>query len=664
MAEKLNIYDFDKYNINDTSIALSFEVFNHSELSSKKGTFSKTIKIPATKKNNSLLSWFYDEKVEGFFDFNKKRRAKIQSGGVLEFDGWMRVANAEMVNGEPYSYSILLFSDIKSWVSEISSKNLSDLEIQAIPYDNDSIEDSWTNTYEDGYVYPLINYGGYEDYTSVTNLDYSDFRPAVFVYTILESLFSNTSYSLKKGVFKDPEWINLIIPYTGKDLKIDDSVAKRESLNDADLSTPIIVGDAKTYITIENRVLNSEIDEAGNLIDSDTKYKVPYTGKYDFSALNMKLSNSRNVFNNDITVRVTVDRLGNSLNSYDLYNEEHRTITGSSDLDFEINLTDIQLQATDEIYITVQAVGQSGAVYDVFSSGTKNFNIVFKNTSVINGLDIDFSRLIGDVKALDFVKSLIEIGNLIPVTDENAKTIEFLHYDEYFKRETEVVDWNDKLDIGKPYQIEMVTENTGSNYLFQWKKDEKDVNLNLFNKEEGRDYSKLEVLSDKDYLSTDKDITKSVYFAPCIMGEAIDGLNMPMIDLRDDEGLLFQKELSSKLLVYNGLNIGTFKFNVSSKPKYPYAYFYNKKDTSALSLNFRSENIGERTLYDRYYTRMINRIDNGRIMICYLNLSPIDIMNLDLRRPVYVNNSIWYINKIEDYLAGTNKSTKVELIKY
>ena len=87
MAEKLNVYELDKFNPNDFFIPLTFSVADFRDISTRNGNFSKTIEIPSTKKNDSLLGHSFDISVEGFFDRNKKQPAFLERDGITYLDG-------------------------------------------------------------------------------------------------------------------------------------------------------------------------------------------------------------------------------------------------------------------------------------------------------------------------------------------------------------------------------------------------------------------------------------------------------------------------------------------------------------------------------------------------------------------------------------------------
>jgi hypothetical protein len=53
-----------------------------------------------------------------------------------------------------------------------------------------------------------------------------------------------------------------------------------------------------------------------------------------------------------------------------------------------------------------------------------------------------------------------------------------------------------------------------------------------------------------------------------------------------------------------------------------------------------------------------------RIRTVYINLKITDILNLDVRKLVYLDDSWWRINKVSEYSPANNQSTAVELIQW
>jgi len=67
-------------------------------------------------------------------------------------------------------------------------------------------------------------------------------------------------------------------------------------------------------------------------------------------------------------------------------------------------------------------------------------------------------------------------------------------------------------------------------------------------------------------------------------------------------------------------------------------------------------------LYNLYWRRTVNQINVGKMLIGYFDLNEVDIQALKLNDKIYIDNSWWNINKVQDYNANNNSLTKVELI--
>jgi hypothetical protein len=67
-------------------------------------------------------------------------------------------------------------------------------------------------------------------------------------------------------------------------------------------------------------------------------------------------------------------------------------------------------------------------------------------------------------------------------------------------------------------------------------------------------------------------------------------------------------------------------------------------------------------LYNLYWRRTVNQINVGKMLIAYFDLTELDIQSLKLNDKIYIDNSWWNINKIQDYNGNQRQLTKVELI--
>ena len=70
-------------------------------------------------------------------------------------------------------------------------------------------------------------------------------------------------------------------------------------------------------------------------------------------------------------------------------------------------------------------------------------------------------------------------------------------------------------------------------------------------------------------------------------------------------------------------------------------------------------------LYTTYYKNMIEQLKKvPRIRTVSVNLKLSDILNLDITKLIYIDESWWRINRIVEFSPAKNQSTKVELIQW
>ena len=96
--------------------------------------------------------------------------------------------------------------------------------------------------------------------------------------------------------------------------------------------------------------------------------------------------------------------------------------------------------------------------------------------------------------------------------------------------------------------------------------------------------------------------------------------------------------------------------------------YYTPSFNSGFTYNFFGNVYSTHGYYNDYWAEYINEIysDEARIMDCYLNLSPQDIMTFagsGFQDTYYIKNTLWRIINISGHLVGGNKSTKVTLLK-
>lgn len=330
-----------------------------------------------------------------------------------------------------------------------------------------------------------------------------------------------------------------------------------------------------------------------------------------------------------------------------------------------------------------------------------------------------------EYKQMDFIKGVAHSFNLQFTTNEDSRTIVIEPFDNFYKPLAESDDWTYKVDRSKEYSDNWIKSSLSRDIIFKYKSDSKDYKVNQrgisYFKEIEDEYPYWETLPDTFEKGTttfenpffagtfnagDKDITSSSSSPPyiaCLWEELQNGGFISPNDLaRPNKGYDFQPRLlywkkyspdlsSNPLAVCQKFAVvQTWETDTSGvfadqnatgviSDSFPQATSINRDDTLSPVLSYGnvwvrnyddaqnsySPYIVGTGLYDTYYKSMVSMIkENPRVRNVFINLKIKDIINLDLRRLIYIDGAYWRINKINDFSPLNNDSTKVELVKW
>jgi hypothetical protein len=650
MSSVLNIYNLDKYDPEAFLIPLTFSINDFRNLDTRNGVFSKTIKVPGTKKNDSLLSSSFDITAEGFFDRNKRSRAIVERDGIRYLDGSVQLKKVNISQGRFHEYELILYGELSDWANLLKGRNIRDIEYSTVLYNYANLSGTWTNNgRDDEYVFPLIDYSGFESDTSATDQQVENFRPSVFVYYIFRKIFEVIDYELKPGFFARKEFRNLILPYVSGATYASQEEIDENTVSATKTSTLTITGALATIINL----FDTETDPGGNFNLAGGSYTAPFDATYNITT-NIRLFNNQ-ASSHSINIQIRE-------NGTDILAEEIVDLASGASHTSNLNI-EVSTTASNNFSLWVIT---SNAFGDIFVFSGTTIDVVPSQIPIQDGVKFDIVNGIYDISQVDFIKSFCQMFNLVCLTDSRLKSVEFIHRDEFYKPISEADDWSSKLDINRLQELEQIEEGLNSVLKFDYAKDENDDNLISFRQTYNTYFANKETLLDNEFLKGSKNVANLPY-APTLMDFTVSGTIYAPKMFNDG----FTKELEPRVLIYDGLQSGNWTFDGNAETQYPFAYFYKNvstpQDISLSFINLKDISVGlqqnDLGLVDRYYREQIRQINDGRIYTCYLKLNPIDIINLDFRKPKLINGVYYYLNKIEDYLAGKDVSTKVELIQ-
>lgn len=223
-------YEIDTEGIE--SIPLTYNVADIKDPSITKGSFSKTIELPETDRNRQAFNDITDLNSYGTFDPGKRQRAYILTEGVLALDGYFTLTDFTIDRWNwKNTISLNVFADNNDFFSVLGEDFIETLDMSRWNhiYNSTNIAQSWLSnkTWQNGYYYPLIDYGNDWSLASLNSypgVQTEDFKPAVYVRAIWEQIFQEAGFTWISGsLTQSTPFDNLIVPFNGKDLEPEDN---------------------------------------------------------------------------------------------------------------------------------------------------------------------------------------------------------------------------------------------------------------------------------------------------------------------------------------------------------------------------------------------------------------------------------------------------------
>ena len=698
------------------ALPITFSVGDIRDLSSRKGTFSKTVTLAGTKNNNELLGHYYDVNIQaGTFNINTLTKCQVIQNGIPILDeALLQLVSVNKVQSnnryeDEVTYEVLIKDSRAEFFTAITNANLTDLDFSDLDhvFSSTNIAGSFSNTVADGYKY-VMPYIQNNDYNS------NDFKPAIYAKTYFDRIFAVAGFTYTWDDIVSANFDKLLIPYNGDKNDQDYNDFLVEATNTWTTTNVQAVGQNVTF----QEAINSGWTE---ILDTQAIFD-PTTGEYT-SPINTSLQAGEHYIYNltiggsiilentsgedcyvdtptkyyKVFMRVSVDGFDNpivygstvALNGITtvLPNGNTTILTFSNTLQIpsasngtpSIDLLDIQiLNAGVEIFHT-DAAFTTGNWYTVSTDTLAPVNVVLDLTSInmsilpsnniqVTGSTLSVNQYVPkEIKQSDFVKSIFQMYNLYVEQDvNNPNNLILRHRDEYYDSGAEK-DWSRKLAKDKDQQLIFLPDLTNKKLKLTYAPDTDDFNT-MYEQATSETYGQLEYTFDNEYV---KDVaTQELIFSPTPVYLTSFGAYVPAIigaSPNTNIRILYDGGLQS-CQPFDILDFGTTgEFGLTD---YPMLGHFDNALTPSFDINFGTNDfyfyepisLTSNNLYNLYWRRTVNQINVGKMLIAMFDLTEVDIQSLKLNDKIYIDNSWWNINKIQDYNGNQRQLTKVELI--
>lgn len=657
----------------DVAVPLNFAVADIRTPDKRDAHYSKTIKVPATKGNNIRFGNIFDINLsDGTYNPNRKAECTLYIDDVPQIKGFLKINSIEINDRNDMVYNCIITGNINNLFQELGDSELSDLDLSSFNHilNKSNQIASFTNTYVNGYCYPLIDYGFDSNYN---NWDVEHIMPATFVKTLIDKIFSSQGYTYNSTFFDGNIFKKLIIPCTGDNFKYTNAQVE-ERLFEAGISAQQTSAASNSPSVKIN--FNTDINDPSNAFNTATsRWSAPYSGYYNLHAdINYNTSGTY-LSSTVIPTWIEFQKNGSSTAIGSVYNQSVNNIPST----VQLVTNNVYLNAGDYIEVHMRALSASYSVMNWQINISSRFKNTITNATLQSGDTVILSNTLPlKIKQKDFVLDLIRMFNLyVEVDKNNSKRLNIETRDDFYSSGT-ILDWTYKLDHSNVVEVLPMGDLDFKFFKYSYK-DDKDFYNKKYLDSYKINYGNREYEIDSDFLKNTNE-TK-IMFSPtplvCAVGD--DKIISKIIDV-DNNNVSKFKPFNVRILYNGGIKTTSSAYTyvdkingTTSETQYLYAGHLDDPTTPTFDLSFgvpielyyNTSTYTNANLFNIYHKKYISEITNrdSKIVNAFFYLTPKDIAQLDFRNTFYFEGQLFRLNKIYDYNPIDESVTKCEFIK-
>ena len=463
IAYPLNSSNVEVPYVLDTSaeidVALTFSAEDYSDLTKRRGAFSKTIVLPNTANNAKCFEFAFNvQSFVGGFQATKKIRAALWSDGVQVFSGVMRLLSMSKI-ASVVTYEVALFAEDVGLFKSIEGKLLSATAgVSGMNHNVSSghVSATWSNGSVSGYVYGALDNFGYTDAIQQGSFQVGWWQmlPSIYVKKMIDLIFEEAGYTYTSTFFNTAPFANLVIPYANE-------------------TAPIVLSGSNAFVAknsnqaVSQNVWSTVLFQVDNVAPyyDNPNYWNTTTSVFKAGALpaiyNLYIrfsctgcSGGGAVWNTRIYDAATGTALSvKGVNS--LFNGTQTTVVHAA----------VQLQANQSVRVEMTP-NNTGC--SIVSGSTLLWEAVRNDAAItLQPFDMRFA-LPSDVKQSDLLSDLQKMFNLFfQPNPENPKNIRIEPWNSFYT--TDVQDWSLLSDEHSEQKFITSDPNAVTNYVFKYR---------------------------------------------------------------------------------------------------------------------------------------------------------------------------------------------------
>lgn len=362
------------------------------------------------------------------------------------------------------------------------------------------------------------------------------------------------------------------------------------------------------------------------------------------------------------------------------------------------------LQAGDYVKVYIQVNQNQGGNTDLRLLPYSSFGVttsapmwdLYESPTLAGTQLVDLRLGLQQINCIEFLKAMITMFNLVVVQDENDKTIKIEPFNWYYNEEDRVVkDWTQKQDLNSSYRTEPLSFDLAKEINWTYTKGSEEYLNKLFEDKNAYNYGRYKYVSTNNILTNEQ--TYEIPFAatPTTVVNGSNNFIIPAV-YREIDGTNLQPysnkphiffwvgnrfcylDIAKSVQGFWYLSSGATSVSQTTYPcvshltsldiYLPYLISdLNFQPTFDFFGNYNTQipQFTEYNLYNIFWEDYIedNYSNETRRLTGRFFLRPTDIYETNLTDKIYVKDSFWRIEKINEADLVNDKLTEVSLIK-
>jgi len=714
----LIIYPLDDSNVevpyvldcDEVDISLTFSVQDIQDVTKRRGSFSKTITLPGTGANNQGFGHAYNiQSFVGGFTPNKRIRCTLWNEGIQTFTGTLQLLSITKTN-EQINYEVGIYSEEIAFFRQINETKLAATAgVSGFNHNLDAATASgtWTGTPGSGYVYGFLDGAGYSDVTPNIFLGqlslvipFLSLTPSFYVKQLVDLIFAQSGYRYQSTFFNSDRFKKLVLPYAGGAFLQNDLTAQNSNV-----TSPQLTAIAENWSTIESSGginLYSAIVPFDTAITDPQAYwdltdhyltNIPWYTNWDVS-YTLTLNNSA-AFGILFYIAICDRATGKPINqpnfdlAYIVNKESLNEVWYSGLLDanetriFNFQGT-IRLNPDQEIdlriFYALSDTIEDPYLLSITDQGAQISMICTNNPYVTGAADM-IKALPPDITQADLLSDLQKMFNLYfyqSPTDPDLIYIE--PFNDFYS--TGSVDWTMKIDNTDKHLLQMGDPQARKQITFKYR-DSGDALGKLYSDTFKEGYG-ARIFETQNYYAKGEQVveTKCATVIPASFGTGlvigrtfdIDSNNKPKerangyriaqfnyVSIPDNSPWLY---LTALPFVVSGVTSIPLISHIDN----PYAPTFDLAFGMPKNLYFKVfdgdkyKDYDNTNLFNSYWRNyLIETTSKESLQIeIPVILDPVDIYQLDFRKPIYIEGILFRLLEVRDYtIGGSQKCTAI-----